>query len=669
MCKNDKNRAWRKYKECIQTEKDAANLMRLAQEEERRDINVLTKPDGTTTDPGGETISFLTSTHFPAATDTQHVTYNNRRNASVATIMGKYRDWISKDLIKHSLAGFEKKKSPGPDGVKTLVFEHLPDEFLYALEVIYKSAIHLGYTPKAWKRTKVIFISKPGKESYDKPKSFRPISLSNYLLKGLERLVGWRMDKALEKYPLHHKQHGFLSGKSTESAISNTVNYIEKHIMNKQHCVGVFLDISAAFDSIRPNHVRQALLKHGGDPELVQWYFNYITHRDIEIAMHGETKRFSTGLGFPQGGVCSAKFWLIAFDYAIQIINRYNIEGNGYADDCSALYGGRRLDHALKRLQKMLDDLTEWGKTCGLKFNPEKSVAVVFSRRRKQPPFALKIDGGEIAFKTEVRYLGVTLDSKLHWNTHINEKLDKTKRYLGKVANITRNNWGPKPKLMRWAFTGVVRPMLSYGAMIWGHRAPELLGKFRRINRMAMNTFASFPKSTPTTALEIMLDVTPLHLFCIQEAVAARVRLDAVLELGWHGTSHTKNHAVSHMRFLNDRLEDMGIDTKGTDRCSRLKWSNGFKINRDSFNGEAKHRKASQYNVFTDGSKLEDRTGAGMVIYKANKEIKSNKFRLPDGTTVFQAEVVAIAEAAEAVTKMEEDVRFVKIFVDSQAAI
>ena len=129
--------------------------------------------------------------------------------------------------------------------------------------------------------------------------------------------------------------------------------------MRRQHCVGVFLDISSAFDTIRPGHVRQALLKHGGDPDLVQWYHGYITHRDIEIAMHGERVAFSTGVGFPQGGVCSAKFWLIAFDYAIQIINRYGIEGNGYADDCAALYGGPRLDHAIKKLQKMLNDLTE----------------------------------------------------------------------------------------------------------------------------------------------------------------------------------------------------------------------------------------------------------------------------------------------------------------------
>ena len=471
-CKRDRNKAWREYKESLQNQKDMASLARLAQREERREINVLTKPDGSSTEPGTETIDLLTTTHFPAATSKQHVTYNNRRNCSIAQLEDKYNDWISTQKIIAALDGFEKEKSPGPDGIKPLIFEHLPPQFLHTLRIIYRSCIHLGYTPKLWKRTKVIFISKPGKDSYDKPKSFRPISLSNYFLKGLERLVGWKMDEALVHFPIHHKQHGFISGRSTESAISNTTDYIEKFIMNKQHCVGIFLDISSAFDSIKASHVRRALLDHGGDPEMVQWYFNYISHRDIEISMHGNTTTLSTGVGFPQGGVCSAKFWLIAFDFAIKIINTYNIEGNGYADDCSALYGGRRLDHAISRLQKMLDSLTAWGRRCGLKFNPDKSVAVVFTRSRKLPTTTLKIDGKAIAYKQEVKYLGVTLDSKLQWKTHIDDKTKKAKKFISQVASITRNNWGPKPALMRWAYLSIVRPMLCYGSMIWGHRAP-----------------------------------------------------------------------------------------------------------------------------------------------------------------------------------------------------
>ena len=318
----------------------------------------------------------------------------------------------------------------------------------------------------------------------------------------------------------------------------------------------------------------------------------------------------------------------------------------------------------------MLDELVAWGKTCGLRFNSEKSVAIVFTRSRKKPPFALRIDGGEIEFKTEVKYLGVTLDSKLHWTPHINDKISKTKKYLGKIMCMTRNNWGPKPKLKRWAYIGIVRPMLCYGAMIWGHRALELIAKFRRINRMAINTFANFPRSTPTAALEIMLDVLPLHLFCVQEGVAARLRLEETLEFGWHGSSHTKTHAISHMKFLADRLEEFGIRPGLTDRCNSVRWNNAFKIDRDSFSGEAKHRQLTQYNVYTDGSKIDGQTGSGLVVHRGRKEVHCEWLRLPDEATVFQAEIVGIARAAEALAGLPgTEVRYVKILVDSQAAI
>ena len=362
LCKRDKDRAWREYKESLQTCKDMASLARLAQRQERNEIGVLTRPDGSATDPGKETIDLLTRTHFPAATERRHIKYNNLRNCPTEALYDKYQDWINTAKIKQALAGFEKKKSPGPDGIKPLLFEHLTPKFLSALDLAYRASIHLGYTPKVWKRTKVIFIAKPGKPSYDQPKSFRPISLSNYFLKGLERLVAWHMDEALVKHPIHHKQHGFLSGKSTESAISNTTDYIEKFIMRKQHCVGVFLDIGSAFDSVQASHIRRSLLDHGGDPEMVHWYYNYISHRDMEINIHGEHASFSNGVGFPQGGVCSAKFWLIAFNFAIRIINTHAVEGNGYADDCSVLFWGSNLDHAVNRLQRVLDSLTAWGR-------------------------------------------------------------------------------------------------------------------------------------------------------------------------------------------------------------------------------------------------------------------------------------------------------------------
>ena len=170
-------------------------------------------------------------------------------------MLDSFHDWINLDLIIQALAGFDEKKSPGPDEIRPVIFEHLTAEYLDFLQTIYKASIYLHYTPKLWRDTKVIFIPKPGKATYRKAKSFRPISLSNYFLKGLERLVVWRMELSLVEHPIHPKQHGFQKGRSTESALSNTVNYIESFVFKHQYALGVFLDISSAFDSINPDHV------------------------------------------------------------------------------------------------------------------------------------------------------------------------------------------------------------------------------------------------------------------------------------------------------------------------------------------------------------------------------------------------------------------------------
>ena len=60
-------------------------------------------------------------------------------------------------------------------------------------------------------------------------------------------------------------------GKSTESALSKTVNVIEKFLAEGKYCIGIFLDIQGAFDTIHPNYIRTKLLEHGGHKNLVNW--------------------------------------------------------------------------------------------------------------------------------------------------------------------------------------------------------------------------------------------------------------------------------------------------------------------------------------------------------------------------------------------------------------
>ena len=211
------------------------------------------------------------------------MSYFSEPKYPIEGLTDRYEEWINYDLVKRALGGFEDKKSPGPDGIKPVVFKYFNRSVLEYIRFIYCASIFLNYTPRLWTETDVIFIPKPGKDAYNTAKSFRPISLSNYLLKGLERLVGWRMDNALLSRPLHPKQHGFMKNKSTESALSNTCNYIERFVFRNEYALGVFLDISSAFDSISPEHIKSSLLKHGGETDLVDWYYNYLMLSLIHI--------------------------------------------------------------------------------------------------------------------------------------------------------------------------------------------------------------------------------------------------------------------------------------------------------------------------------------------------------------------------------------------------
>ena len=132
---------------------------------------------------------------------------------------------------------------------------------------------------------------------------------------------------------------------------------------------------------------------------MVEWYYKYITDRILHFDLQGVQHKVKANMGFPQGGVCSALFWAVAFDGAVEIINKNEINGNAFADDCGAVIGGSHLERMVSKLQKMTDELTDWGQECGLQFNSSQTVVVHFTRRKKIPSKKLKINGQEIEFK------------------------------------------------------------------------------------------------------------------------------------------------------------------------------------------------------------------------------------------------------------------------------
>ena len=223
--------------------------------------------NGRNTDPGKETGKALLETHYPGIQPKQGTKYDRNKSIYTSLLHDKFK-WISLDRLSTVFRGFKAKKSPGPDCFGPQVLMQLPLNIMEYIIIIYKACIALHFTPTCWKNSTIIFIPKPGKTSYTDPKSFRLISLSNYLLKALEKLCVWNTDETLEKKPLSIQQHGFQRGKCTDSAISKTVNFIEQNLDKDKQILAVFLDIKGAFDTICPKYIRKALRDKGINKDL-----------------------------------------------------------------------------------------------------------------------------------------------------------------------------------------------------------------------------------------------------------------------------------------------------------------------------------------------------------------------------------------------------------------
>ena len=158
------------------------------------------------------------------------------------------------------------------------------------------------------------------------------------------------------------------------------------------------------------------------------------------------------------------------FDEILIIIVTLWTDVIGFADDLKLGKAGRILNDLARQKQNTLDRVVQWAQNCGLKINNNKTVAIIFhtgkSNKFAHPP-PLFINGNPIQYANQVKYLGVILTHNLNWTTHVTQKLRMAKSILHITKSAIGTVKGPAPLLMKWAYTGVVRPKISYGCYLW----------------------------------------------------------------------------------------------------------------------------------------------------------------------------------------------------------
>ena len=80
--------------------------------------------------------------------------------------------------------------------------------------------------------------------------------------------------------------------------------------------------------------------------------------------------------------------------------------------------------------------------------------------------------------------------------------------------------------MMCWIYTAVIRPIISYASHSWykkcsralyGRKATDV--RLQKVQRLALLLISGGMKSTPTDALEVIFNASPLFLFIENEAI------------------------------------------------------------------------------------------------------------------------------------------------------
>ena len=94
---------------------------------------------------------------------------------------------------------------------------------------------------------------------------------------------------------------------------------------------------------------------------------------------------------------------------------------------------------ATTALQGVTNKLDEWAAEISLTFSINKTVSKIF-RKRNEEPMEIMLRNNIIPSKVSTQFLGMTLDSMLYWEEHINKLRAKAKRALNNIKVVAGRN-------------------------------------------------------------------------------------------------------------------------------------------------------------------------------------------------------------------------------------
>ena len=362
--------------------------------------------------------------------------------------------------VRDILRGLSNSTALDVFDLSNKTIKQLSEGIALPLSIIINKCFEIGEFPRKLKLSRVIPIHKKGDKS--DPNNFRPISIVPVFSKAIEVSLNKRIIHFLELHNLLSPfQFGFRKQKSTGDALRVLVGRVVECFERGESVSAIFCDLSRAFDCVSHEILLRKLNCYGIRGIVAQLISSYLTDRLQMVSCAEDVSSCQpVTAGVPQGSILGPLLFLL---YVNELPAHFsNLNTIQYADDTTLLDHGLSVTQLKITTPQTVNKLRNWFADNNLSLNLDKTEIFEFSLKIQEE-------------NKNVKFLGVMLDNKLSWKSHIKylcNKLSSTLFLLRRISELAF------PLITRTAYMGLFQSRISYGLILWGNSA-EWLRVFR----------------------------------------------------------------------------------------------------------------------------------------------------------------------------------------------
>jgi hypothetical protein len=432
------------------------------------------------------------------------------------------------------IRGMKSKSSTDLEGIPMKVLKLSALEIGLPLSHICNLSLTSGTFPSAMKAGKVIPVHKSGdKHQCD---NFRPIALLNTFSKILEKVVANRLVNHLDfNRIIDPNQYGFQKSRNTEHNLLQVINYISNELNNGNFCVGVFLDLRKAFDTVSHDILLKKLSHYGINGTPLRWFTSYLADRTQQVEIEGNLSNpCPINISILQGSILGPILFLIQIN---DLPGVTNLKTFLFADDTQGLKGGKVLSNLLDDVNRELQKWAVWFLANKMAVNTAKTKFIIFHTRGRD----LNMEGKTIFFDNNpphlppnpalisplerihsnhpnpdsrsYKLLGILLDEHLSFNantTLLLSKISKSSFILNRSKHFL-----PKSSLLTLYYS-LIHSHLSYCPIIASCTSKANLNKIFQAQKRVIRIITHSKYNDHTDPLFSELDILPYPKMVLQ---------------------------------------------------------------------------------------------------------------------------------------------------------